>query len=479
MNINKKLDKNVTSISNTIENKRDESKELFKLTYIIEKALFEKVYSLKISGNNKKKTFHKDFNLIFSIFKKIYEARDTKSIFNSNSNYILKFILSLDDKEYNFIEHLLNKDKQKIFTQIYKKYKKTQSKELYKALSKIYILFISKKGIFKDDKYNLNVKNTILNPQIKKNKYIIIPDDNASNLKKLYFILLVVFSSCIEIIINIKNSNNLIKFLKKILLNYKKNTISINQSEDVKFAIVLGCLCDFDFSIFINTISQKIIEEKNKKNIDTRVKSSKNISDLFEIFLELDINKNKSLTSTVYFAHVNIIKSYLYGNKSTSSSLPVASLPVASLPVASVSTTTSSSASASASVSTTTSSSVPESALSANPSVVSSGNELLTAEKSEEELGILFNKIYRKIMFDIYINNFSMTQKELNTLKSNIEELNKYKKNKILMIKSNNPIEYFTSEDINGFIENINIKIKNINNILNVKNIIPIINRKI
>ena len=346
-------------------------------------------------------------------------------------------------------------------------------------MSKIYILFISKKGIFKDDKYNLNVKNTILNPQIKKNKYIIIPDDNASNLKKLYFILLVVFSSCIEIIINIKNSNNLIKFLKKILLNYKKNTISINQSEDVKFAIVLGCLCDFDFSIFINTISQKIIEEKNKKNIDTRVKSSKNISDLFEIFLELDINKNKSLTSTVYFAHVNIIKSYLYGNKSTSSSLPVASLPVASLPVASVSTTTSSSASASASVSTTTSSSVPESALSANPSVVSSGNELLTAEKSEEELGILFNKIYRKIMFDIYINNFSMTQKELNTLKSNIEELNKYKKNKILMIKSNNPIEYFTSEDINGFIENINIKIKNINNILNVKNIIPIINRKI
>ena len=42
------------------------------------------------------------------------------------------------------------------------------------------------KSIFKDDKYNLNVKNTILNPQIKKNKYIIIPDDNASNLKKLY-----------------------------------------------------------------------------------------------------------------------------------------------------------------------------------------------------------------------------------------------------------------------------------------------------
>ena len=311
MNINKELYNNLDILLN-ISNKKENINNhdtyfsiektfntLLELTQIIEKELFENVLiKILIFSPNGKKTFHKDFNIIFNIFKKIYEARDTKSIRLSYSNYILKFILSLDYKEFDFIESLLANNYKKIFRTIYQKYKHTQSKELYKALSKLFFPF--NKG-YQRIPY---VTNIILNPQIKKNKYIIIPDDNANNFKKLYFILLVVFSSCIEIIIE---DDNLISFLKKILLDYKKNTISIEPSEEVEFAIVLGFLCKCNFSIFTSTIAEKIIEEKkiNKKNIDTRVKSSKDISDLFEIFLELNINNSPQLSDTCYYQYLS------------------------------------------------------------------------------------------------------------------------------------------------------------------------------
>jgi len=292
-NINKNLDI-LFNISNKKENKGKGTNTLLELTKIIEIALIEKVLLkiLIISSTNNKKTFNKDFNIIFSIFKKIYEARDKKYPIHIESfitNYILKFILSLDDKELDFIESLLNENEKEIFRTIYKKYKHIQSKDIFKALS-----FISTSNL------------TILNPYIKKNKNIIIPDDNASNLKKLYFILLVFFSSCIEKFIE---KPAIIPFLKKILLNYNKNTLSVDPSEEVQFAIVLGCLCNIDFSFFIETIANKIIEEKsinekNKTNIDTRVKSSKDISDLFEIFLELNISNSKKLSDISFIQSI-------------------------------------------------------------------------------------------------------------------------------------------------------------------------------
>jgi hypothetical protein len=313
-NINKDLNEKLGKLFNKKKNitsspvstfvippdKQEAFNKLYLLILIIEEVLFKKVLLeiLIINPSNGSKSFHKDFDIIFSIFKKIYEARDTKYFINkitkyTSDNYILKFIISLDDKEVDFIEFLLNdgnyiKDildtkgiktyDSRLFKTIYKKYKHTKSNDIYNILG--------------DDIMNdfFNKKTTILNPNIKKNKNIIIPEDNASNLKKLYFILLVVFSSCIEIILdNIDDFPNLIPFLKKILLNYNKNTVLKDPNEDVEFAIVLGCLCLFDFSFFIETIANKIIEEKNKKNIDTKVKSAKDISDLFEIFLELNI----------------------------------------------------------------------------------------------------------------------------------------------------------------------------------------------
>jgi len=333
MNINKQLYKNLDillSISNkkeninsytssqNINNKETTFNTLLELTKIIEKTLFEKVLlEILIFSPNGKKSFHKDFNIIFNIFKKIYEARDTKTIFKSNnlnsirlsySNYILKFILSLDYKEFDFIESLLDNFYKKIFRTIYQKYKHTQSKELYKALSKLFFLI-------KGDPAFLNVTNTtILNPYIKRNKYIIIPDNNANNFKKLYFILFVVFSSFIN---GIHSFPNIISFLKKVLLNYNKNTISVEPSEEVEFAIVLGFLCNFEFFIFIDTISKNIIEEK-KPNIDTRVKSSKDISDLFELFLELNINNSKQLDYIFYYLVISDILEKLYPSKISS-----------------------------------------------------------------------------------------------------------------------------------------------------------------
>jgi hypothetical protein len=306
----KELDKffNNTSTKNTqnqIIEKQPVFNKLYLLVLIIEKALFEKVLlEILIIDGNGKRTFHKDFNIIFSIFKKIYEARNTKILVG---NYILKFIKSLDNKEVDFIESLLNTDdyiknfleskgittyNPKIFKTIYKKYKHTNN--VYEILGGPIINFF------------FNDKTTILNPNIKQNKYIIIPDDNASNLKKLYFILLVVFSSCVDNFLdNVLNISKYILFFKKILLSYNKNTISVNPNEDVKFAFVLGCLCNFDFSFFIKTIADKIIEEKNEKetNTNTKVKSSKNISDLFEIFFELNIFKE------AYVGDISFIKS--------------------------------------------------------------------------------------------------------------------------------------------------------------------------
>jgi hypothetical protein len=300
-----------------IKKMKEPFNKLYLLILIIEEVLFKKVLSeiLIINSSNGSKSFHKDFDIIFSIFKKIYEARDTKYFINkitkyTSDNYILKFIISLDDKEFDFIESLLNDgnyiknilDTKKLiitydprlFKTIYKKYKHTKSNDIYNILG--------------DDIINdsFNDITTILNPNIKKNKHIIIPEDNASNLKKLYFILLVVFSSCIKIILdNIGDIPELIRFLKKILLNYNKNTVFKDPNEDVEFAIVLGCICFFKFSFFIETIANKIIEEKNKKNIDTKVKSAKDISDLFEIFLELNISEAISIND-IGFINSNI-----------------------------------------------------------------------------------------------------------------------------------------------------------------------------
>jgi hypothetical protein len=440
LNISKN-EKNINSYNGTnIQNKKKTFITLLKLTERIEEVLFKKVLLriLYLSPNHKK-TFDKDFNLIFNIFKKIYEARDTKSIFKSNnlnsirisySNYILKFILSLDDKEFDFIENLLqdNGSKinyQQIFRTTYKKYKHTQSKELYKALSKIFFLF-------KDEEEFLNVTNTILNPQIKKNKYIIIPDDNASNLKKLYFILLVVISSCIEIIIINIRKPNLILFLKKILLNYKKNTISKEPSEEIQFAIVLGCLCDFKFSIFIDTISNKIIQEKktNKTNINTRVKSSKDISDLFEIFLELNINNSRTLNNIVYYQFLDYIISKIFPEvqllEETNASTELAR------------------------------------------HVASGTNAPLVM--NDPGFNNLFNSIKNSIDFFSNINKITQFRSEsLIELKNNIELINTKKYNELRILKNDG--SYILVFELSNIIKTLNTKILIINKDIHTKNI--------
>lgn len=258
-----------------------------------------------IVENNNNEIIKEEFNILFNICKKIYEAREEyllqkiqNPITTSNSilkikknpfrnrNYILKFIRNLDDKEYEFIKDLLNDGPNEgmyksLFIAVYDIFKHTDSDKLYEALSKNKI---------SDDSI------TFLSPNIKKIKYIKIPDDNDSNIKKKFFI---------ELLINfnmnpIELDTNKINFLKKILSNnywdklvakYKPNE-EIVYDEEIMLAYCLGFFCKYNFNYFIKTISIKIIEEK-KQNItitSEKVKNAKDIVDLFEIYYVININ---------------------------------------------------------------------------------------------------------------------------------------------------------------------------------------------
>jgi hypothetical protein len=275
-NLKKILNNNNQNLSNkNKQNKQNNKIKLYdnlnKLCIIIEDKLFKEHKRLNEKKENEK------FNILFNIFKKIYEIRDKKNSIHLEyfiSNYILKFVGTLNKEEYEFIKNLLEEKEKNSFTSIYDFFKNTNNNEIYKKLSSVKI-------------YN-NI--TFLSPFIKKNKYIKIPNDNDSNIKKVYFIdLLINFSMN-----PIKIEQNQINFLKKVLSNkywdkfvdnYKANTY-INYDEEIMLAHSFGIYCHFNFNQFIETLSRKIIEEKNKNKTTTseNIKKVNNIIDLFEIY---------------------------------------------------------------------------------------------------------------------------------------------------------------------------------------------------
>jgi len=247
---------------------------LNKLCIIIQNKLFDE-YEKLVSNNNE----IKKLNILFNIFKKIYESRDKKYPIHLEyfiSNYILKFVGMLNKEEYEFIKNLLGNTEQISFTSVYDFFK--HSNKIYEALSFIQI----------------DNDITFLSPNIKKNKYIIIPSENDSDIKKMYFIkLLIIFKD-----FPIKLDELKIKFLKKILSNntwdkFVKSYIQdqyIIYNDEIRLAITLGYLCYFDFNIFIEIIARQIIEEQNKNKTTTTletIKNSKDILDLFEIFYSI------------------------------------------------------------------------------------------------------------------------------------------------------------------------------------------------
>ena len=252
---------------------------LNKLCIIIQnKLLYE--YEKLINNNNNNEI--KKLNILFNIFKKIYEARDKKYPIHLEyfiSNYILKFVCMLNKEEYEFIKKLLEKTEQMSFSSVYDFFK--HSNKIYEGLSSIKI----DNGI------------TFLSPNIKKNKYIRIPSENTSDIKKMYFIYLL-------IILNdksIKLDDLQIIFLKKVLSNknwdkfvdsYKPDE-EIEYNEEIMLAYFIGVFCNFNFNDFINGISRKIVEEQNKNKITTLedVKKSKDLIDLFEIYYDIRIKE--------------------------------------------------------------------------------------------------------------------------------------------------------------------------------------------
>ena len=66
-----------------------------------------------------------------------------------------------------------------------------------------------------------------------------------------------------------------------------KNIIYINQSEDVKFAIVLGCFCDFKFYMFIDLIARKIIEARLISEIKTTLELNNLLLTMPQSLLEM------------------------------------------------------------------------------------------------------------------------------------------------------------------------------------------------
>jgi hypothetical protein len=249
-----------------------------------------KVDKFLINNNKNSNEEIKEFNILFNIYKKIYEARDKyllKKIQNPfSNNYILKFIRNLDDEEYNYIVKLLEKKYKTLFIDLYDIFKHTKSDKISKA----FLLFKTEDII------------TFLSPKIKQNKYIKIPDDNDSDIKKVYFILLLQLFRINSI--DISKFPYEINFLKKVLSNnywdkfvdkYKPDK-EIVYDEEIMLAYCLGHLCGFIFNDFIEMISRKIIEEQ-KQNITTtseKVKNAKDIVDLFEIYYIIKINKDKA-----------------------------------------------------------------------------------------------------------------------------------------------------------------------------------------
>jgi hypothetical protein len=246
-----------------------------------------------VNSNKKNNNKKKEFNILFNIYKKIYEARDKyllKKIQNPfSNNYILKFIRNLDDEEYKYIleklEKLEESEDKTLFIDLYDIFKHTKSDKIYKA----FLLFKTEDKI------------TFLSPNIKQNKYIKIPDDNDSDIKKGYFILLLQYFKINSI--DISKFPHEINFLKKVLSNnywdkfvdkYKPHK-AIVYDEEIMLAYYLGQFCGFTFNDFIENISRKIIEEQ-KQNITTtseNVKNAKDIVDLFEIYYIIKINKEK------------------------------------------------------------------------------------------------------------------------------------------------------------------------------------------
>ena len=384
--------------------KRDEIfNKLNQLCIIIEKIIIY-LYIILI---NKKNIDKQQFNILFNIFKKIYEVRDIKYPIHLEyfiSNYILKFIINLNAKEFEFINNLFNNynnnknynynSNKKLFTIVYDFFKHTESDKIYKALSSI----------------KINNEIIFLSPLIKKNKYIKIPNEIDSYEKKIYFMKLV-FNSSYIITIDKLNKKK-INFFKKVLskktwnnfVDIYENNGEINNNDEIMFCYCLGFFCDFDYNIFITTIALQIVEEQNKNKTTTLedVKKSKDLFDLFEIYY--------------------IIR--------------------------------------------------PERVLGLSANLSLSG----------EELGELFTKINKKIVNDININNFNINNfkiNELDNLKSEIEILNKYNIDKILIIKNNEDSSktYYNLAAINQFIENTNSKIDIINKKINSEGYkIPIIN---
>jgi hypothetical protein len=288
MNISPKnlkiLTNNNATLSNT--NKQTTKIKLYdnlnKLCIIIQDKLYNE-YQKLINNNNE----IKKLNILFNIFKKIYESRDKKYPIHLEyfiSNYILKFVGMLNKEEYEFIKKLLDDNEQISFTSVYDFFK--HSDKIYEALKSI----------------KINNQITFLSPEIKQNKYIKIPHDNDNNIKKNFFISLLIKFHMNKIILNSQQIN----FLKKVLSNKNSDilfisNIPIKYNEDIMLGYAYGSFCDFDYNIFIETIARQIIKEKNKNIITTSeiLKNSKNILDLFEIYYNIKFLSNKSSLSAV------------------------------------------------------------------------------------------------------------------------------------------------------------------------------------
>ena len=231
------LTNNNATLSNN--NKQNTKTKLYnnlnKLCKIIQDKLFNE-YEKLVSNNNE----IKKLNILFNIFKKIYELRDKKYLIHLeyfSSNYILKFVSTLNKEEYEFIKKLLENSEQISFTSVYDFFKHTN--KIYESLSSIQI----------------DNDITFLSPNIKKNKYIKIPNEIDSYEKKIFFITLLINFD----MNSIKLDELKINFLKKVLSNknwdkfvdsYKPDE-EIEYNEEIRLAITLGYLCNFEFNYFI------------------------------------------------------------------------------------------------------------------------------------------------------------------------------------------------------------------------------------
>jgi hypothetical protein len=240
--------------------------ELERLCIVIQ----DKLFDFYITNTDIEK-----LNIFFNICKKIYETRDVKyfkiHLEGFVSNYVLKFVGILDEIEFKFIHDLLTNENDKTsFSNIYDFFIHIRSDEIYNALSSM--------------KINENI--TFLSPNIKQYKYIKIP--NSNDIKKRYFFIYILLTFNISAIIFEQNEIN---FLKKVLSNKSWDNfvdeyedLYKNYDNEIMLSYCLGNLCNYDFNNFKDTIANQIVEETNKTITSNKVKSSKDIYDLFEIY---------------------------------------------------------------------------------------------------------------------------------------------------------------------------------------------------